>query len=335
MLSATTPIVSWYVHDSHGSSPVGCYSMLTTEPQLSTPTPHFTSPTSPEFAIDYPKILPDSLAFKFPPISEREDRASPVEEYDELDDTDDSFADTSFESIDSGLATPSDEHGAELGTLVSKTYHIEGAEEEGAYAIDRTIIRAGSRSRFDLSRSLGKLRSMPSFSSFARSANVARSDSGSGTSTPPDAEPNNSSSDGIAAPPASLLASRRPSLATGSLAPSSSLSSPVSAHEVMRNLRKIASTLNLRDCAGPGVERHFEETVDYYEKAWPLDGALEVHVTRTEETVVRRAEGDEDYLVHAQGYVLSDGVGLYAAPPVRSRKTTLRAVTEEAHGLQT
>ena len=304
--------------------------------QLSTPTPHYTSPTSPEFAIDYPK-LPDSLMFKFPPISEREERASPIGSFEEAEDYDDAFnsANSSLDSIDSGVITPPDEHDLGLGTMLSKTYHLEGAEDDGAYEIDRTIIRANlaSRSRFDLSRSLGKLatrssatlRSMSSFPSFARSSGSG-SGSGSGSSTPPDSE-----LDGLAAPPTSRLTSRRPSLATGSLAPS--LSSPVSPTDVMRSLRKIASTLNLRDCTGPGVERHFEEEVDYYERAWPREDTLEVRVTRTEETVARLVEEDADFVASAQGFGFGfgrpDGVGLYAGMP-RERRTTLRSGAVEA-----
>ncbi|KAI0710296.1 hypothetical protein C8T65DRAFT_192717 [Cerioporus squamosus] len=273
-------------------------------------TPHFTSPTSPEFAIDYPK-LPDSLTFRFPAVDEAEDRSSSPEPQsnaaDELfADSDDFSPDSSFE-----IATPADLSG-DFGT----TFHFDGAEEDGEYEIDRTILRPKGRhhGKFDFSGSLAKLATR-STATLRTMASFSRS-SGS-DSAPASASGDSDSEDaytGIAAPPASLLASRRPSLAPGASALAqlpTSLSSPVSAAEVVRSLRRLASSLHL-DCAGHAAEKHFEEAVDHYKKAWSLDETIEVHVDRTEAVSFEDRDDRCDFDFGFGFPARPDGIGLYA-----------------------
>ncbi|RPD57364.1 hypothetical protein L226DRAFT_537465 [Lentinus tigrinus ALCF2SS1-7] len=263
---------------------------------MASSTPHFTSPTSPEFAIDYPK-LPDSLTFHFPALDEADsDHNDSTETH--PDEADDLFADTEDLSPDSSFEIPTP---ADLSGDFSTTFHFGGADEEGEYEIDRTILRpAGKHPRFDLSGSLAKLatrstatlRTMSSFTTFPRF---------SGGSISGESDTEDTTYAGITAPPASLLASRRPSVATGA----TPLSSPVSAAEVVKSLRKLASSLEL-GCAGQSVERHFEETVDHYERAWSHDEPIEVHVDRTE------ALHFEDDRFGFGFQARPDGVGLYA-----------------------
>ncbi|KAI0753441.1 hypothetical protein C8Q80DRAFT_513277 [Daedaleopsis nitida] len=340
-----------------------------------TPTPHYTTPTSPEFAIDhhsaYPALL-DSLTYKFPMSSEPESdddrRASPVDDFDETDGSDSSFAgDSSFDSIDSGLATPGDclspfsvrsvkddtiKAGYPIGHCSLDSTDALEDSDSGECIVDRTIVRPSSSSSSSSRtrscwRSLTGLRSISSLSSFARGAGSlsgSRSGTDSGTSTPPSDEPSSECTDGLAAPPASRFASRRPSLVPGAEAGTaadkgssgSALSSPVAAADVMRRLRKIASTLNLREHAhASAAERHFEEAVDRYARAWSADEgpvALEVCVTRTETVVPASEDEAEAYFAQALVRGRGDGVGLYAAAAAgarpRSRKTTLRTVFE-------
>ncbi len=264
-------------------------------------TPHFTSPTSPEFAIEYPK-LPDSLIFRFPAAHEEDGSGTTEPQSNEADDL---FADPEDFSPDSSfeIATPADVSG-DFGT----TFHFEGAEDGGEYEIDRTILRAaGKHHKFDLSSSLARLATrstatLRTMSSFPRSSASASASGDSDTEDP---------YTGISAPPASLLASRRPSIAPGAsaLALPSSLSSPVSAIEVVKSLRRLASSLTL-DCAGHGAEKHFEEAVGHYEKAWALDESIEVHVDRTEAVSYEDRDDDRDFEF---GFpARPDGIGLYA-----------------------
>ncbi|RDX40422.1 hypothetical protein OH76DRAFT_1413003 [Lentinus brumalis] len=268
-------------------------------------TPHFTSPTSPEFAIEYPK-LPDSLIFRFPAAHEEDGSGSTEPQSNEADDL---FADPEDFSPDSSfeIATPADVSG-DFGT----TFHFEGAEDGGEYEIDRTILRAaGKHHKSGLSGSLARLatrstatlRTMSSFQRFSASSSASASASGDSDSEDPYT--------GISAPPASLLASRRPSIAPGAsaLALPSSLSSPVSAIEVVKSLRRLAASLTL-DCAGHGAEKHFEEAVGHYEKAWALDESIEVHVDRTEAVSYEDRDDDRDFEF---GFpARPDGIGLYA-----------------------
>ena len=267
---------------------------------MASSTPHFTSPTSPEFAINYPK-LPESLTFRLPGLEcseEAEDSNGSTKE--QFADTEDLSPDSSFE-----IATPGDLD--DFGTA----FPFGGAEEEDEFEIDRTILRPAGKqqhhSKFDLSSSLAKLatrstatlRNMSSFTNFSRlSAGSVSGDSDCEDSCP-----------GITAPPASVLASRRPSVANPS---PHGLSSPVSAAAVAKSLRRLASSLNL-DCAGHAAERHFEEAVDRYEKAWARDEPIEVRVERSTGTEALDFEVEDqdrdDRAGYGYGYDFGYGYG--------------------------
>ena len=276
---------------------------------MASSTPHFTSPTSPEFAIDYPK-LPESLTFRLPGLDFSEEaeasNSSTKEHSGELSDSA-LFADTEDLSPDSSfeIATPGDLD--DSGTA----FPFGGAEEEDEFEIDRTILRPAGKqqhhSKFDLSSSLAKLatrstatlRNMSSFTNFSRlSAGSVSGDSDCEDSCP-----------GITAPPASVLASRRPSVANPS---PHGLSSPVSAAAVAKSLRRLASSLNL-DCAGHAAEKHFEEAVDHYEKAWARDEPIEVRVERSTGTEALDFEVEDqdrdDRAGYGYGYDFGYGYG--------------------------
>ncbi|KAI0764378.1 hypothetical protein BD413DRAFT_615823 [Trametes elegans] len=196
----------------------------------------------------------------------------------------------------------------EAGTPGATTYRIQGASEEGDYIIDRTILRptAGHR-RFDLGKSLASLtarstatlRTVPSFT---------RSSSGETSPSPSD---DGDEYDMPNAPPASLAASRRPSLAV-----SVATAVPLPLAEVTESLKRLAASL--APCHH-GAELCFEEAVDHLEDVWARaeerGGSLvEVCVARERETCV---DVDAPGLAYERGglvYGPRDGIGLYASP---------------------
>lgn len=214
--------------------------------------------------------LADSVAFPLPPRDAYDDLLTYH------------LGESAFESSDdltsdSEDTTPTDETGPPGR---STTYRRTGTSEEGDFTIERTIIRPAPRRSFraDLTRSLTSLamrstttlRAMPSISQL------------SGTTTPSSPEDTDEDEDGgIVAPPASAVASRRPSLAVA---------------EVTEGLKRLASRLALRTPREQAVDRgHFEESVDHFEETWARtergEPPVEVFLKRTR---VRAEEEDGD-----------------------------------------
>ncbi|KAI0629711.1 hypothetical protein C8Q77DRAFT_1236321 [Trametes polyzona] len=258
--------------------------------------------------------LADSVAYQLPVKDAYDDLlAYHLGEY---NDSSDSLADSDCDSDGTTTPTDSDSTGPLPGVT---TFRFTGASEDGDFPIDRTIVRpvpaSARRMAAELSRSLASLaarstatlRTMPSFSRL------------SGSATPPSGliseaederddedEDEDATSNGVIAPPASCVASRRPSLAVA----------PLSASEVTESLKRLASRLVPHTGREHGTRRgHFEEAVDRYEEVWAQEERgeprVEVFVTRTRETVVEDATPGEFDVEYGRGRDGRDGIGLY------------------------
>ncbi|OJT06279.1 hypothetical protein TRAPUB_2859 [Trametes pubescens] len=232
----------------------------TSPPRYSTPDPEDPLSNS---------ILPDSVAFPLPPTRDVYDELL-VFRFGEPDSS--SSDDLTSDSEDT--ATPTDETGVHGFTT---TYCFTGTSEEGDFPIERTIVRPAPTPRFrmDLTRALASLATRAGSTTTLRTVPSVSQLSGASTPSSPEDD-----YDGVIAPPASAVASRRPSLA------------PIALGEVTKSLKRLASRL---DPTTPAYEQrvdssHFEEAVDQCEDAWARAGRgeplVEVFVARTRKTSV-------------------------------------------------
>ncbi|EIW54009.1 uncharacterized protein TRAVEDRAFT_51742 [Trametes versicolor FP-101664 SS1] len=231
--------------------------------------PRYSSP-DPEDPLSQ-SVLPESVAFPLPLPSARDVYSELLEfRFGEPD----SGSSEELTSDSEDTATPTDEidvHG------FATTYCFTGTSEEGDFPIERTIVRPAPTPRFrvDLTRALASLAARSGSTTTLRTVPSVSQLSGASTPSSPEDD-----YDGAIAPPASTVASRRPSLA------------PLALGEVTKSLKRFASRL---DPTTPAYEKrvdsgHLEEAVDQCEDAWARAGRgeplVEVFVARTRGTSV-------------------------------------------------